>query len=133
MDENGEKKMVYMGSYGMSPSRLMGSVVELNHDEKGIIWPDSVAPFAVHLVSLNQNKETDKIYAMLSDAGIEVLYDDREVSAGEKFADSDLIGIPNRIVVSKKSLETGGAEFKRRNSQESEIVKIGDLVAKISG
>lgn len=132
-DENGEDKLVYMGSYGIGISRLMGTIAETFHDDKGMIWPDSVAPFAVHLISLNQNDEAEKIYKMLSDAGIEVLYDDREASAGEKFADSDLIGIPNRIVVSKKSLENGGVEFKRRDSQESEIIKIGDLVAKISG
>lgn len=87
--------------------------------------------FAVHLLSLNQNEEAEKIYEMLSDAGIEVLYDDREVSAGEKFADSDLIGIPSRIVISKKSIEVGGMEFKRRDSQESEIVKGEDLIEKI--
>jgi len=132
-DENGEDVEVMMGCYGIGLGRAMGTVVEVHHDEKGIIWPDSVAPFAVHLISLNQNEEAEKIYAMLGEAGIEVLYDDRDVSAGEKFADSDLIGIPTRIVVSKKSLEAGGVEFKRRDSQESEIIKIGDLVSKISG
>lgn len=132
-DEKGEDKFVYMGSYGIGISRLMGTIAETHHDDKGIIWPDNVAPFAVHLISLNQNEEAGKIYAMLGEAGIEVLYDDREASAGEKFADSDLIGIPNRVVVSKKSLENGGVEFKRRDSQDNEIIKIENLVAKISG
>ena len=130
-DDKGERKSIIMGCYGIGISRLMGVIAELFSDEKGIIWPDSVAPFAVHLLSLNQNEEAEKIYEMLSDAGIEVLYDDREVSAGEKFADSDLIGIPSRIVISKKSIEVGGMEFKRRDSQESEIVKGEDLIEKI--
>ncbi len=130
-DKKGEDVEVVMGCYGIGLGRSMGTIVEVHHDDKGIIWPESVAPFAVHLISLGQNHEAEKIYTMLNNAGIEVLYDDREASAGEKFADSDLIGIPNRIVVSKKSLENGGVEFKRRGSQESEIVKIGDLVAKI--
>lgn len=130
-NEKGEDNFVFMGCYGIGISRLMGTIVEENHDKKGIVWPESVAPFAVHLISLSQNDEAEKIYTMLNDAGIEVLYDDREASAGEKFADSDLIGIPNRIVVSKKSLENGGVEFKRRDSQESEIVKVEELPDKL--
>lgn len=130
-DEKGEDVEVVMGCYGIGLGRSMGTIVEVHHDDKGIIWPESVAPFAVHLISLGQNDEAEKIYTMLNDAVIEVLYDDREASAGEKFADSDLIGIPNRIVVSKKSLENGGVEFKRRGSQESEIVKIEELADKL--
>ncbi len=130
-NEKGEDVELVMGCYGIGLGRAMGTVVEVHHDEKGIIWPENVAPFAVHLLSLNQNEEAEKIYKMLSDAGIDVLYDDREVSAGEKFADSDLIGIPSRIVISKKSIEVGGMEFKRRDSQESEIVKRDDLIEKI--
>lgn len=130
-DENGKEEFVYMGSYGMSPSRLMGAVVELNSDSKGITWPENVAPFKVHLLSLGENDEAEKIYKNLLEKGIEVLYDDREVSAGEKFADSDLIGIPLRIVISKKSLAAGGAEIKKRDSEKSEIIKIEELAEKI--
>lgn len=127
-DEKGEEKLVYMGSYGMSPSRLMGAIVELNHDEKGIIWPAQVAPFKVHLLSLGENEEAEKIYKTLAEKGIEVLFDDRDVSAGEKFADSDLIGIPLRVVVSKKSLAAGGVEVKNRNEEKSEIMKMEEFI-----
>lgn len=130
-NEKGENVPVIMGCYGIGLGRLMGTVVELFHDDKGIIWPDSVAPFAVHLISLKQDDEAEKIYQQLSEAGIEVLFDDRDVSAGEKFADSDLIGIPSRIVVSQKSLEKGGVEFKRRNASESEIISVDKIVEKI--
>jgi len=130
-DENGEDKLVFMGSYGIGISRLLGTIVETHHDDKGMVWPDSVAPFAAHLISLKQDEEAEKIYQQLTEAGIEVLFDDRDVSAGEKFADSDLIGIPIRIVVSQKSLDAGGIEFKRRNSAESEIISADKLVEKI--
>ena len=130
-DENEEEKLVFMGSYGIGITRIMGTVVELNHDEKGIIWPENVAPFKVHLLSLGEDKEAEKIYDELIKKGVEVLYDDREVSAGEKFADSDLIGIPYRVVVSKKSLAAGGVEVKKRNSEKSEIVKIEEFIKNI--
>jgi prolyl-tRNA synthetase len=127
-DEQGEKKLVYMGSYGMSPSRLMGAAVELSSDDKGIVWPENIAPFAVHLINLGENEEAERIYAELTKKGIEVLFDDREVSAGEKFADSDLIGIPTRVVISKKSLAAGGIEVKRRNESESKIMSFEDFL-----
>ncbi|TSC93930.1 MAG: prolyl-tRNA synthetase [Candidatus Berkelbacteria bacterium Athens1014_28] len=130
-DEKGEEQFVFMGSYGIGISRLMGVIVESYNDEKGIIWPEAVAPFAVHLISLNQDKEAEKIYNDLQKKGIEVLFDDRDVRAGEKFADSDLIGIPWRIVVSGKSLEKGGMEIKKRDSRESEIVAIDEIVDRI--
>ena len=129
-DENGKEKLVYMGSYGMSPSRLTGAVIELNHDEKGMIWPENVAPFKVHLLSLGEDEKAEKIYNKLLEKGVDVLYDDRDVSAGEKFADSDLIGIPYRVVVSKKSLAAGGVEIKKRNEEKSEIVKIEEIAEK---
>ncbi|OGI35119.1 MAG: prolyl-tRNA synthetase [Candidatus Moranbacteria bacterium RIFOXYA12_FULL_35_19] len=130
-DEKGEEQFVYMGSYGLGISRLMGTITEINNDEKGIVWPEAVAPFQVHLLSLSQNEEAQKIYIALVKNSIEVLYDDREISAGEKFADSDLIGIPYRIVVSKKSLENGGVEIKKRNEKESKIIKIEDITKEI--
>jgi prolyl-tRNA synthetase len=127
-DEQGEKKLVYMGSYGMSPSRLMGAAVELSSDEKGIVWPENIAPFAVHLINLGEDEEAEKLYLELNKKGVEVLFDDREVSAGEKFADSDLIGIPTRVVISKKSLAAGGVEVKKRNKNESQIMSLQDFL-----
>lgn len=127
-DEKGIKTPVFMGSYGMSSSRLMGAIIELNHDEKGIIWPQSVAPFKVHLISLGKNDEAQKIYDELTKKDIEVLYDDREdASAGEKFADSDLIGIPYRIVISKKSLDSGGVEIKKRGEKEAKVFSPAEI------
>jgi len=130
-DEKGEKKEIIMGSYGIGLGRLMGTIVEVFHDEKGIIWPESVAPFAVHLINLGQKEEAEKIYQELSDKNIEVLFDDREVSAGEKFADADLIGIPFRVVVSKKSLEKGGVEVKERKEEKIEIMEIKEFLKKL--
>jgi prolyl-tRNA synthetase len=123
-NENGESISVIMGCYGIGPGRVMGVVVETNHDENGIIWPESIAPFKVHLISLGENDAAENIYSELTAAGVEVLYDDREgISAGEKFADSDLIGIPYRMLVSKKTLAESSVEVKRRNSDEAELVK----------
>jgi prolyl-tRNA synthetase len=131
INEKGKKVSVIMGCYGIGLQRLMGSVVELNNDKKGIIWPESVAPFQIHLISLGEDKKAEKIYNELIRNKIEVLYDDREkASAGEKFADADLIGIPYRVVVSKKSLASRGMEVKKRNKKESEIMKIEKLLAK---
>ncbi len=126
-DEKGQKHPVFMGSYGIGPARVMGTVVEALSDEKGIVWPVSIAPFQVHLIGLpGVEAEAEKVYKDL--AGIEILYDDRaEVRAGEKFADADLIGIPYRIVVSKKTLEQESAEIKERKSGEIQLIKIGDL------
>lgn len=127
-DSDGQEKTVIMGCYGIGPQRVMGTIVEVHNDENGIIWPESVAPFKVHLISLSQNEEAEKIYKDLIKNNIEVLYDDRDVSAGEKFADSDLIGLPYRLVVSKKSLKAGGVEIKKRNKKESKIVSIEEFL-----
>ena len=128
VDEKGESKSVVMGSYGIGPGRLMGTIVETLADAKGIVWPASVAPFAVHLISLSQDEETEKIYKQLTDAGIEVLFDDRDMGAGAKFADSDLMGIPVRVVVGKKSLEQGGVEVKKRTEEQGTIVSLENLI-----
>lgn len=132
-NESGEDHLVIMGSYGIGLSRLMGTIVEVLSDEKGIIWPESVAPFKVHLLSLGSEEDVtikaNSIYENLNSKGIEVLYDDRkEVSAGEKFADADLIGIPYRLVVSKRSISEGGVEVKKRTEQNSKIVEDKDLI-----
>ncbi|HZJ40995.1 MAG TPA: His/Gly/Thr/Pro-type tRNA ligase C-terminal domain-containing protein, partial [Candidatus Saccharimonadales bacterium] len=130
-DKNGEKKLVIMGCYGLGLSRALGTIVEICHDEKGIIWPEAVAPFKIHLLSLGKNDQADKIYEDLKKAGVEVLYDDRDVSAGEKFADADLIGCPYRLVLSKKSLENGGLELKRRNEKDASIIALTEILNKI--
>ena len=127
-NEQGKDELVYMGSYGMSPSRLMGSVVELNSDDKGIMWPEAVAPFKVHLVSLNQNEEAEKIYKELQKNNVEVLYDDRDTSAGGKLADADLMGCFVRLVVSAKTLKEDSVEVKKRSEEKVELVKISDVV-----
>jgi prolyl-tRNA synthetase len=129
--KNGIGKDVIMGCYGIGISRLMGAVVEVFNDEKGIIWPENIAPFKYHLLSLNENEEADKIYEYLKSKGIEVLYDDRELSAGEKFADADLIGIPLRLVISARSLEKKGVEWKERNKKDAKAVKLGSVIAEV--
>lgn len=126
-NEKGEDKILLTGCYGIGLQRLVGTIVEVFHDEKGIIWPEAVAPFKVHLLSLGKNEEAEKIYNKLTDKNIEVLFDDRETSAGAKFADSDLIGIPYRVVVSEKSLEAGGVEIKKRSEEKSEIIELQKL------
>lgn len=127
-DQEGRSKPVIMGCYGIGPQRLMGAIAEISNDEHGIIWPESVAPFKVHLLSLSQDEKAEEIYNDLVKNNVEVLFDDRDVSPGEKFADADLIGIPWRVVISEKSLASGGVEIKKRSEKETRIVKIENLV-----
>jgi prolyl-tRNA synthetase len=138
-DVEGNTVPVVMGSYGIGPGRLMGTIVELYSDDKGIIWPESVAPFRVHLVALAKEEgkgirtEAEKLYTLLTDKGVSVLYDDREdTSAGEKLADADLLGIPWRVVVSEKTLAENGVEVKRRSSTEVTVLKQKDCIERIS-
>jgi prolyl-tRNA synthetase len=128
MDEEGARQYPVMGCYGLGTTRLMGVVVEALSDQSGIVWPESVAPFYAHLLSLEADEKAEEIYKQLVAAGIEVLYDDRAVRAGEKFADSDLLGIPYRVVISKRLLESGMAEVKRRASKETEMVPLKELL-----
>jgi prolyl-tRNA synthetase len=128
----GTDHAVIMGCYGFGPSRVMGTLVEIFHDDKGIIWPEAIAPYQVHLVSLANDEDTkteaDKLYNDLTKKGIEVLYDDRaEVRAGEKFNDADLIGIPTRIIISKKTVSEQSVEMKKRNSPTAEMVKLSEI------
>ncbi len=132
--EDGNTEYVHLGSYGIGVTRLMGTIVEIFNDAKGIIWPDSVAPFQVHLIGLNLDnadvlKKANDIYDVLSKSGVEVLFDDREVSAGEKFADSDLIGIPYRVVVSAKTADK--VEVKRRDSIETKMLEVNELLSEL--
>lgn len=136
--EDGSQKPVLMGCYGIGPSRCMGVIVEENHDEAGIIWPESVAPFQVHLVALASKDESikaaaDQLYQDLQAAGVEVLYDDRDsVSAGVKFADSDLIGIPHRLIVSGKTMAENSVELKNRKTGETSLVPLTEITYKFS-
>jgi prolyl-tRNA synthetase len=126
---------VFMGSYGIGVTRLMGTIVEVLSDEKGIVWPESVAPFKVHLLQLGDQvaSEAEQIYSALLKHNIEVLFDDRiGLSAGEKFADSDLLGMPHRVVVSERSLAQGGLEYKRRDSKDSTILSIDALITMLA-
>lgn len=130
-DEGGENNFVIMGSYGIGLSRLMGAVVEALSDEKGIVWPESIAPFRIHIISLGKNEEAEDLYKKFTAQGFEVLFDDRDISAGAKLADADLIGIPHRIVVSQKSLDAGGYEYKKRNEKDTSIVSYNEILTKI--
>lgn len=137
MDEDGEKKPVILGSYGIGITRLMGVIAEKFSDENGLVWPDEIAPFRVHIVSIFDDagkvEETSRmLYECFGQEGIEVLWDDRDKRPGEKFAESDFLGIPWRVVVSQRSLEQGGFELKRRNEEESRIVSEKKLVETIS-
>lgn len=133
MDEEGKQRNVYMGSYGIGPGRAMGTLVELLSDEKGIVWPESVAPYLVHLVSVVNDPTVtayaDALYDDLRKAGVSVLYDDRDLRAGEKLADADLIGIPARIVVGRQTLETGKLESTYRRTGETKLVSREELLA----
>ena len=129
IDESGNKKPVIMGAYGIGLSRVIGAIVEIYNDNKGIIWPESVAPFKIHFINLSSEKnKAGEIYKTLLDKGVEVLYDDRDdKSAGEKFADADLIGIPTRLVISDKTLSKNSLEIKQRNSNEVSLIEISKI------
>ncbi len=139
LDKDGKKQFPFMGCYGLGISRVMGVLVEKFHDERGIIWPEAVAPFQVHLVGLDLDDqkikaEAEKVYKLLQAEGIEVLFDDREASAGAKFADADLIGIPYRVVISKKTHSTSSGqageklEVKKRSEKETTFVTLDELI-----
>ena len=125
-DEQGKRQKYYMGCYGIGIGRTLAAIVEAHHDDKGILWPESVAPFQVYLARVGVEKTVveaaDELYNRLTVAGIAVLYDDRDVRAGEKFADADLIGAPWRVVASEKSLAAGGYEIKKRAADTTQLI-----------
>jgi len=133
-DKEGKEKFIVEGCYGMGLGRLMGAIVEVHHDDRGILWPREVAPFLVHLIPVEILEKrvinnAEKIYKILLKKNLKVLYDDRkEKSIGEKFYDADLIGIPYRVVLSKRTLEKNCVGIKRRNSKEEKLIKIRDLI-----
>jgi prolyl-tRNA synthetase len=137
LDQDGAQKPVIMGSYGIGVGRLLACIAEAHHDEHGLSWPITVAPFQVHLVLL-RGKGTpqaeitaEKLYTDLQAAGIEILYDDREESPGVKFNDADLIGIPLRVTVSERALAQGGVELKLRRETTKDIVPLDEIETRL--
>ena len=135
---DGVDRPVHMGSYGVGVSRLVGAIIEASHDDAGIIWPDSVAPFAVGLINLKPGDKAtdaaaDKLYEQLTNAGLDVLYDDRDERAGAKFATMDLIGLPWQVIVGPKGAAAGEAEVKRRQSGERVTVPLDAVVKRVTG
>jgi prolyl-tRNA synthetase len=130
-DESGNQKPIYLASYGIGITRVMGVIVEKFADDKGIVWPDNIAPFKIYLASLGNTPDVisaaDELYKSLTEAGITVLYDDRDERPGTKFADADLIGLPYRVVVSTKTIEAGKFEFKRRTGTDTEMMSSEEL------
>ncbi len=135
VNDIGEKQLVHLGSYGIGITRVMGVIAEKFSDEKGLVWPASIAPYHVYLVNIGVDDNvvvaTEKLYEDLSGQGVEVLYDDRDVRPGEKFADADLLGIPHRVVISPKTIEAGMIEYKSRTGEESELITIEELKQKL--
>ncbi len=131
-DENGKQQSIIMGCYGIGISRLVGMLAEYFADEKGLVWPEEIAPFKVVIARLGEEdavaQAADDLYAELRKAGVEVLYDDRDVRPGEKFADADLMGLPYRVVVSAKTLEKGSFEVKARTASEASFVSHEDVI-----
>jgi prolyl-tRNA synthetase len=125
VDEQGREVALAMGCYGIGVTRLVAAAIEQNHDERGIIWPEPIAPFQVVLVAINLQKSArvreagERLYRELGDAGIEVLYDDRDARPGVKFADAELLGIPHRVVVAERGLDAGTLEYRHRRAGES--------------
>jgi len=135
-NEEGKPTPVFLGSYGIGITRVMGVIADKFSDEKGLVWPESVAPFKIHLIVLGDdadiNSQAENIYKDLMATGVEVLFDDRVgPTAGEKFSDADLLGMPIRVVVSKRSIENGGVEIKKRIEFDSKIVAIDDIISNI--
>ncbi|MCA9348223.1 prolyl-tRNA synthetase [Candidatus Saccharibacteria bacterium] len=134
-DETGNQQPIIAGCYGIGVSRLMGALAEHFADDKGLVWPESVAPFRVYLACIGSDDtvltEADRLYQELEGSGVEVLYDDRDVRPGEKFADADLIGVPHRVVISPKTIEQGKLEYKIRQSGEAELISAKELLQKL--
>jgi len=128
-DIDGKQKPYYMGCYGIGLARTMATVVEVFHDEKGIKWPQNISPFQVHLISLKSDEKAEEVYNELQENGIETLYDDRDVSAGQKFADADLLGIPVRLVVSTKAGDK--IEWKRRTEDKAELLSTEEVIKRL--
>jgi prolyl-tRNA synthetase len=136
LDAEGKQRPAVMGSYGIGTERLLAAVIEANHDERGIIWPAEIAPFQVHLVALQPERQdvrsaAEELYGRLQAGGLEVLYDDRDETPGVKFNDADLLGMPLRVTVSPRTLEKSSLELKRRRETESELVALEGAPSRI--
>ncbi len=136
-DADGKEAVIQMGSYGIGVSRLVAAIIEAYHDDDGIIWPESVAPFHVGLINLKAgdadcDKACDDIYAVLNDKGIDTLYDDREIRAGGKFADMDLIGLPWQLIIGPRGLKNNVVELKNRKSGEREELSLESALSKLT-
>jgi prolyl-tRNA synthetase len=149
LDKDGLQKPIIMGSYGIGSGRLLACIAEEHHDEAGLIWPISIAPYAVHLIALGGRSKPNEVqgaagqegrapleiacevYNRLTSAGLEVLFDDREESPGVKFNDADLIGLPLRLTVGERSLKNGGLELKRRDRAEKTIIPLADILPRL--
>ena len=137
-DSEGRDTKLQMGCYGIGITRVIASTVEQCHDDNGMLWPKNIAPFQVHLISIGMEKDVEvaekaqNLYESLRSENREILFDDRDISAGKKFADSDLIGIPIRLTISKRSLENGGVEWKLRDGGDSEIISINQVAERIN-
>jgi prolyl-tRNA synthetase len=132
LDRDGRNRPVVMGSYGIGVGRLLACVAEEHHDTKGLVWPVSIAPFAVHIVGFKgQEVAAEEVYKALQAEGVEVLYDDRDESPGVKFNDADLIGIPIRLTVAARTLREGGVELKLRRAEKAEVVPLGEVAARV--
>ena len=131
-DAEGKNHPVFMGSYGIGISRVMGTIVEVCNDKDGMVWPEEVAPFTVHIVSLcaedSDVATVDALYKKLLDAGVSVLYDDRDLRPGQKFAESDLVGIPHRVIVSKKTIQDNSVEYTNRKAGSTEFLTADDFL-----
>jgi prolyl-tRNA synthetase len=135
-DHEGKDQPIYLASYGIGITRVMGVIVEKFADDHGIVWPENVAPFKVYLVRIGDSdqvtKAADELYKTLQDRGVDVLYDDRDARPGEKFADADLLGMPHRVVISEKTIAAGKVEYKARTSATSENIEQEILLAKLA-
>jgi prolyl-tRNA synthetase len=132
LDEDGQEKPLVMGSYGIGPARTMAAIIEQHHDDKGIQWPASVAPYDVHVVIIpGMEEHAQSVADALSAAGLDVLVDDRDARAGEKFADADLIGCPVRVTVGRKVAEDGTVDVRERAKGEDMAVSVGELVSTV--
>ncbi len=132
-DADGQQQSIIAGCYGIGVSRLVGALAEHFADDKGLVWPENIAPYKVYLVSIGEKgaAEADKLYEELLEKGVEVLYDDRDERPGAKFADSELLGIPHRLTVSDRLLENNQYEYTNRKSGETTILTLGEVIAKL--
>ena len=137
LDSAGTQKPIVMGCYGIGIGRLLAAAIEQNHDDKGIIWPIPIAPYHIYLCTLGTedpqvSSVAEEVYEKLSGIGLEVLFDDRTESAGVKFNDADLLGLPVRIIISKRTLKSNSVEYKERKSRDAELIPIDDVYSRLS-